>query len=394
MKKFRIGVMGGWRGGTFAVILNRDFKEDADIVAICDIREDRLKHMQEELKDKTDVKYFDNFDEFIDCGLDAVVLGNFFHEHAKYAIKALKKGINVISETNAAPTLGECVDLCEAVENSNALYMLAANCPYLYGPMELNKLYNDGTFGRVLYAEGEYFHEHDPKVVGTGDPKHWRQFLPRTYYNMHDLGPLMSITGTMPKKVNAKTIFAPDLSSKSNVGDISAVILTEMDNGAIFRTTSCAGLPPTSKWYRLVCEKGTIETGRTDPNVAVYQYAEWAKPEDRELKKVYDCAFDDASEEVKKSGHANADYYLCQHIIDCLSGRDKPLFDVYRSTALAAAGILAWRSVLEDGKEFLIPDFSDKEERAKYKDDYLTPIPDYVTGEGATLPCSSRPCKR
>ena len=390
MKKKRIGVLGGWRGGTFAIILNRDFGDEADVVAICDSRQDRLDHVKELLNGKEDVQYFQNFDEFIECDLDAIVLANFFHEHDIYAKKALAKGIHVLSETTASPTLGGCVELCEAVENSNAIYMLGANCPYLYAPMELDKLYKSGKFGRVLYAEGEYFHAMDPNVSGIGDPKHWRSHLPRTYYNMHDLGPLMTISGTMPKKVNATTIYAPDVSSKKNVKDVAAIMLTTMDNGAVFRTTSCAGLSPTSKWYRLVCEKGVIESGRTDPNIAVYQYADWAVPEGEEAVKQYNCAFDDAPDEIKNSGHGNADYYLCRHFLDCISGIDKPLIDVYKATALSATAIMAWRSVLAGGVEMEIPDFSDRVEREKYRNDRLCPFPDYETGTGQTIQCDSR----
>ena len=48
---------------------------------------------------------------------------------------ALKKGIAVFSETIPAVTLKECVELCRAVEETNALYMLAENYPYMKGPM-------------------------------------------------------------------------------------------------------------------------------------------------------------------------------------------------------------------------------------------------------------------
>lgn len=396
MSKLRFGIFGAWRGEAFAKLLPKNRQNEIEIVAICDDIPERIERAKKEFDLPDTVKFVDTYEELLDSGIDAVVLCNFFHEHAKCAIMALKKDISVISEITAAPTLGECVDLCEAAENSKGKYILAANCPFLYGPLELEKLYNDGTFGKVLYAEGEYFHATDPKVSGFDDAKHWRKYLPRTYYNMHDLGPLMSITGTLPKKVNARAIFSPEnISDKlKKSGDVASVILTEMDNGAVFRTTACASFIPTSKWYRLVCEKGTIETGRTDINQVTYSYADWTQPDDKELTKTYDACPPYIVERIRNAGHGNADNLMMSYLIDCLKGKREPQFDVYKAVALSAAGILAWRSILENGKEFIIPDFRNKEERKAVANDYLTPFPDFKNGKDATLPCSSKPLNR
>ncbi len=394
MKKIRIGIMGAWRGGSFAKIYSNEFKDEVEIVAICDYSKEKIKHAIDDIKLPDTVQYFEDFDEFIDYGMDAVILCNFFHEHAKYAIKALNKGIHVMSETTAAATLGECVELCEAVEKSGAKYMLGANCAFFYSTLEMERIYNEGYFGRVLYADGEYFHPVDPtiEISGLDDPKHWRKFLPRTYYNMHDLGPLMSITGTVPKKVNAKSIFAPDVASgiSKKSGDVAAVILTEMDNGAVFRTTACAALSPMHKWFRIVCENGTIETGRRDINQIICEYNPWVMPDGEEQFKMYDACPEGTSDEVRNSGHGNSDNVLCGVFVHYINGKVEPFFDVYKSVALSATAILGWYSVLEDGREFLIPDFSNKEERSKYAKDYRTPFPD-SDGNGITLPCSSKP---
>lgn len=396
MGKLRFGIFGAFRGEAFAKLLPQNRENEVEIVAICDDKPERIERAKKEFNLPDTVKYVNTYEELLDCGIDAVILCNFFHEHAKCAIMALKRDISVISEITAAPTLGECVDLCEAVENSKGKYILAANCPFLYGPLELDKLYNDGTFGKVLYAEGEYFHATDPNVAGFDDAKHWRKYLPRTYYNMHDLGPLMSITGTMPKKVNARAIFSPEnITDKfKNSGDVASVILTEMDNGAVFRTTACAAFIPTSKWFRIVCENGTMETGRTDINQVTYSYADWSKPDYKELTKTYDACPPYIIERIRNAGHGNADNLMMAYIVDCLKGKREPQFDVYKAVALSATGILAWRSVLENGKEFTIPDFKNKEERQAVANDYLTPFPDFENGKDATLPCSSKPYTR
>ena len=55
---------------------------------------------------------------------------------------------------------------------------------------------------------------------------------------------------------------------------------------------------------------------------------------------------------------------------------------------MSAVGILGWRSIINDGATYHIPDFRNEEERKKVEDDDLTPFPD-ENGDGITLPCSS-----
>nr|MBQ4317579.1 Gfo/Idh/MocA family oxidoreductase [Clostridia bacterium] len=388
----RLGVFGLRRGASFcATYKNLD---DVKVVAVCERDTARIENCKQYLPE--DVKIFDNFVEFIDSGMDAVILANNFPDHGKCAITALNKGIHVLSETNAAPTLGECVQLCEAVENTGMKYMLAANVPHMFGCKALDRIYKEGTFGKVFYAEAEYLHPSDPTVESDLMPGdyHWRRYLPRTYYNMHDLGTLMSITGTLPKKVNAKAISAPDYVSTfktpKNSSDVASIILTEMDNGSIFRTTACAGLGPIGKWFRLTCQNGTIETVRGDQDSIKYAYTAWAIPEGAEASRSYNARPAVISDAQKAAGHGGSDYALNMMFINFLKGEVEPFFNVHRACTLAAAGILAWRSVLDNGNGYDIPDFSIKAERDKVRNDFLTPFPK-ADGTGITLPCSSKP---
>ena len=65
-------------------------------------------------------------------------------------------------------------------------------------------------------------------------------------------------------------------------------------------------------------------------------------------------------------------------------GEITPFFDVYRSAALSATGILSWYSALS-GKEYDIPDFRKKEDRDKVRGDYRMPFAKRY--EDLTLPC-------
>ena len=139
--------------------------------------------------------------------MSAVFLCNYYPEHASYAIKAMENGMDVISECTAAGTLKECVELVEAVERTGRKYMLAENYPFSLPRLKMNQIVKAGKLGTLLYAEGEYNHsgKGSAKAFENRGIYHWRGYLPRTYYATHALGPLMYMSGSMPKYISART---------------------------------------------------------------------------------------------------------------------------------------------------------------------------------------------
>ena len=412
-KTIRIGVFGMARGRSFV----KNFRKikGVKVVAVCESNEDIIKKAWEMDALDDSIRIFSDFNEFIDCGLDAVVLSNFFHEHAKYAKIALEKKIHVLSETTAAPTLAECVELCQAVEKSHKKYMLANNSSWSPGAMELRRIYRTGELGQLFYGEAEYMHpwEDRPNSTITDDPRrydHWRKHLPRPYYNMHSLGVLMFITDSLPVKVSGKCVFAPEFCKKMAQpfnGDVHSITVSEMDNGAVFTTTGCSSLGPKAKWYRLSGENANAETLRYDETGVRVDYMKYALPEDladgghreyypdtagvtsgefteKELKDAGVVTID-----RKSGGHyGGLDYWICLYFVKYLRGEVKePFFNVYRSCALSAAAILSFRSAQNGGVEYEIPDFTNKRTRRKYLKDRVSP---FVKEDGTfdIEPCS------
>ena len=75
------------------------------------------------------------------------------------------------------------------------------------------------------------------------------------------------------------------------------------------------------------------------------------------------------------SGHGGGDYWVTWHFVQDLLLGQVPFMNVYRAAAIAATGILGWRSVLQDSRQMDIPDFTKKEDREKYANDDLSPFP-------------------
>ena len=194
----RVGVVGVGRGQSF--VEGATEAAGMKLVALCDIWEARLR----DLAGQHHVAAYTDYELFLEHNMDAVILANYFHEHAPFAVKALEAGKHVMSETASNTTLAEGVALCRTVEETGRIYMLAENYPYTAFSQEMQRLYRTGEVGEVTYAEGEYNHPMDLEDVLRISPglNHWRSWIPSTYYCTHALAPLVYITGTRPVKVN------------------------------------------------------------------------------------------------------------------------------------------------------------------------------------------------
>lgn len=393
-KKIRIGVFGYYRGQAYA---SQVPVCGAELVAVCDKSEERLKKAKESGFFTENAGYYTDFDEFIKHDMDAVIIANYWHEHAEYAIKAMQAGKDVLSETTPASTLAAAVKLIRTVEKTGRKYMLAENYPYMVENVNMRRIYQGGTLGRVLYAEGEYVHPGQHAMGNypiSPSRYHWRKWLPATSYITHALAPLLYITGEKPVKVNAKAIYAPDFfadSSKYNA-DAAAILLVETASGAIFRVTGHATFAPGGNWYRVCGTKGGVDVVRGGNHEIRLTYNQWDLPTPgTPVTQTFPATWDEPSlaEKASKTGHGGSDFFVVHNFIKYLQWGIEPPFTVLPAVTLSAAEIMAGRSVQNGGAEFEIPDFSKEEDRKKYENDTTTPIPDKK--HKTTFPCCSHP---
>jgi len=387
-KKIRFGVFGASRGVSH---MRNGVLAGGEVVAVCDKNTKLLEKVKEESFYTDNIAFYTDFDEFIEHDMDAVVLCNYYHEHAPFAIKAMEKGKHVLSETTAGSTFYDCAELCRAVERTGMKYMLGENYPFTRPGYEMKRVYDTGGIGRVLYAEGEYVHPIDgaPSPL-SAELWHWRRWLPRTYYATHALGPLLYMTGLHPKEVTGYAIPCPEYKSTKNTVDIAGIIMTKTETGAIFRTTGCAGFGAHGSWYRLACSKGAIERVRGTSEQVRLNYNEWEMPEDvTEPEQIYAPDWPSHGELAEKAGHGGGDFWNMYDFFEYIKNGTEPYFTVYNAVDMSLVEICAWRSVLMGSVPVKIPDFRDEAVRKQYEHDKLTPFPS--NGKEPTLTCSSDP---
>ena len=379
-RPIRLGVVGGAYGhGRGMSFVRLAPQVGMEVVALCDINEEALRQKREELG----VATFLDFDEMLGFDLDAVILCNYFHEHAPFAIQALQAGKHVISETTACKTLGEGVALARAVEASGCVYVFAENYPFFAVNQEMRRLYQAGEVGEVRFCEGEYIHPGPDEWVNSISPgmNHWRNWLPSTYYCTHALGPLMYISGTMPVSVNAQSIPRTAAERRERMvvrrQDAAAVIVCRMDNGAL-ATVNGLGLRGEGNWYRVHGTRGLMENCREHGRGGFVRvvHEPWDLGEGQVTEKVYQPEFPVAQELAGQAGHSGGDFFTLYHFARAVREGVAPWFNVYRGISMSVVGMQAWRSALDHGAEYPIPDFSNEAARAPYENDQWSPFPE------------------
>lgn len=374
-KRIRVGVIGVGRGQTF---MHQAPAAGMELVALCDTWEARLQ----EVGQRYGVTTYTEYDRFLEHDMDAVILANYFHEHAPFAIKALNAGKHVMSECIACASQAEAVALCRAVEASGKIYCFAENYPYTAANLELARLYKAGEIGQVLYAEGEYIHPgaFDWAMSISPGVNHWRNRNACTAYCTHAMAPLMHITDTMPVAVNGFAIPVPEDYPKPKLRkglDIAGIIMCRMNNGAMFRLAQ-VGLPGHSIWYRLHGVWGLMETvrgpGYWGPGTIRVVHDEWELRKDQVPEKVYLPTFPKWAQRAAGAGHGGGDFFTNYYFAHAIRTGVPPWLDVYRGVAMSIIGILAWKSVLNQNACYPVPDFRDEAARAAVADDDWSPF--------------------
>jgi len=365
-RRITLGIWGLGRGMSFYKTCEA---LGIDVVAGCDYNE----HMRNNfLTQNPDAFVTADYEEFLNYDMDAVLLATYSTEHALDTIRCLKAGKHVLAEVTSFHTMGEGVDLVEAVEESGLVYNLAENYPFSKVNMFLEEQYKKGLFGELQYSEFEYNHNCitlaytyiDGMPVQPGNLVHfWRSWINFHYYNTHSLGPIMNITGLRPTRVVALPCEqgVPGFLDAQYQGP--APSLTNMSNGSVFRNFMGATTNDTHI-KRIWGTRGSAEDigqglhlklgGGYGQTMKMQVNPEW--PEG-------------FAELAEKTGHGGGDfwvlYYFSREIREGIPGP----FTIYNAADCTSAGILAYRSACENGVPYDIPDFSKKEDRDKWRND-------------------------
>lgn len=321
-----------------------------------------------------DITYYENFDDFINHDMDAVVLANYATEHAPFAVQCLKRGLHVFSEVLPCQTMKEAVELIEAVEKSGKVYAYGENYCYMPTVMEMKRLYKQGKIGEIEYGEGEYIHNCESiwASITYGERDHWRNNMYATFYCTHSIGPLIHICELKPVSVvgfeSSMTERKLRNGAKSGLFGIEMITL---ENGAILKSIH-GDLYKDSVWYSVYGGKGRIESGRADSGKS---------------ETLYVNADNYCGEYPSESRTTSYEPAVKNGVVECF-GHGGPIiiswiilstnFAVKRRQILSTymkqwicfyRECLPIRSVLQGGISVQIPNLRDKSVRDKFRED-------------------------
>ena len=375
-ERIRVGVIGVGRGSGFA---RGAAHVGMELVALCDHWEEKLHAVAGELG----VAGYTDYGKFLEHEMDAVILANYCHQHAPFAIQALEAGMHVMSETAACHTLAEGVALARAVERTGQIYMFAENYPYSAYNQEMRRLYQKGVVGSLKYGEGEYVHP-DPAAVKLGRSvgrNHWRNWLPITYYCTHALAPVMFITDTRPVKVNGFVVpydFEDEtITMTVRRQDTASCIICRMDNDAVVKLLQ-GGLRGHGSYVRIHGNKGLMENLRAgDKGLLRVRREPFDKRKGEPVETLYSPDFPVHGEKARQAGHGGGDFFMDYHFAEAIRKGEPPYLDVYRGIDMSIVGILAYRSALKDSAPMDVPDFRKESVRKKFEGDDWTAAPEH-----------------
>jgi predicted dehydrogenase len=375
-KAVRVGVLGLRRGAAMARLAQQ---AGMQVVAVCE-RDDRRR---EEAATVLGAAGYQDVEAFLDHAMDAVVLVNDFDQHAPAAIRALDRGLSVLSETAACRTLAEGVALVEAAERSSGIYMFAENYPYMPFTREMRRRYAAGDIGEVRYAEAEYLDEPGDLAAMVNDRAHWRARTPATYYCTHSLAPVAAITGTRPVQVSgfvAPTASGPEALERARQGrGWAALLVVRLDNGAVFKSLHGFLEAGQQAWVRVHGDRGLMENlrhGDTRTLRVVWEVKdgeEWRRAEEVFLP--WPTEFPAST--ADPMGDGVAETLMLRDFGSAVRHRTVPDQDVYFGVELSVTGIQAMRSSLAGSVPVEVPDLRRPGvRRAHAADDWFPDLPD------------------
>ena len=157
--------------------------------------------------------------------------------------------------------------------------------------------------------------------------------------------------------------------------DILGLIVLRMDNEAIVKAMQY-GLRGHGNLTRIHGNKGLMECGRGENQSKLRLHVEaFDAPDGKAVEKVYEPDFPVHGAEARAAGHGGGDFFTNYDFAQAIRTGVQPYLDVYRGIDMSIAGILAYRSALNDSAPLELPDFRDEAQRKRYENDDWSPDP-------------------
>ncbi len=392
----RIGLVGLGDRGTGAVH-RFPYLEDASLVALCDLYQDRVDRAQSILEQHgapraihefTGEEGYKQLCELDD--VDLVYLAVPWQLHTPIAVYAMEHGKHVAIEVPAATSIEQCWELVNTSERTRRHCMMLENCCYDFFELTCLNMIQHGLFGEVVHVEGSYCHNLDPYWDNyQGD---WRMTYNKDHhgdvYPTHGIGPVcqdlnihrgdkMDILVSMDTDAFNGQAKADERYGKGAVpkyanGDNTCTLIRTHNGKTILIEHRVVTPQPYSRMYQIQGTKGYankypnegLALGGAELKDVAYDNLdaeEFMSPEERDaVMQAYKYPFVTEIEDLarKVGGHGGMDFIMDYRLIYCLH-HGLPLDqDVYDAAEWSSLVELTEMSIKHGNMPVVMPDFT------------------------------------
>lgn len=389
MEKVRIGYVGVGGMGT-AHVENLLKIKGAEIVAVCDIIDDRVKRAQD-MVEKAGFKRPEGYSQGeLDwkrlcqrADIDLVYTATPWQWHVPVCLEAMNNGKHVATEVPAALTVDDCWKLVETSEKTGRYCIMMENCNYDKTEMMILNMVKKGMFGELLHAECGYLHDLRPVKHDMEGEGAWRRAFSRTMngdlYPTHGLGPVMQCMdinrgnyfdylvsfGTKSRGLHEYAVNkfgpeSPQAKEKYTLSDIVTTVIKTKNGETIVVTHDTSSPRPYS---RNILVQGTKGIVRKYPEQKIY--IEGVSKTDDQWEPVagymntYEHPLWTELETASKgAGHGGMDFIEDYRLVNALLKGIEPDMDVYDGVVMSALVELTGKSIAREGKPMKFPDFT------------------------------------
>ncbi|MCK5758151.1 MAG: Gfo/Idh/MocA family oxidoreductase [Clostridiales bacterium] len=366
-------------------------------VVLCDLDSDKLS---QNMKKHSILKGASSLDDLLQTDVDSIAIFTQNWMHGPQAEKALLAGKNVYSAVPAGISIEEVEKLIKAVIKSGKTYMIGETSYYYPQVIYCRQQFNVGKFGRIVYGEGEYYHDMDH---GLYDVKKWRggenwkttAGSPPMYYPTHSTSCIVSVTGAHMTHVscqgfidnNEDGLFKKGVNKWNNEFSNESALF-KMSDGSSTRINEFrrVGHPGTVR-MSLFGTEGSFENNRHGaiwvtkehgahimiddlitcaPNPLKTELAAdkelMAKVQSEDGTHLGAAPIQNVKElpieyQGERNGHRGSHHFLVHDFITCIENNRMPANNVWQAARYMVPGIVAHESAIQNGKLLPVPDF-------------------------------------
>ena len=177
---------------------------EVDGVVLCDLDEEKLKVSAEQHEIR---ETCDSLDALCKSSVDAIAIFTQNDRHGPQALQSLEAGKHVYSAVPSAITVEEITALVRKVEETGLTYQIGETSYYYPDAIYCRNRFRSGDFGRVVFAEAQYFHDFDHGLYEVKQwrfGKDWKQHagIPPMFYPTHSTSLVVSVTGAYATQVS------------------------------------------------------------------------------------------------------------------------------------------------------------------------------------------------